>query len=94
MPQYPNYYESNTIYMQDYSARAGQRWDQISQEVWGRPDLGWVIIEHNPDLSDDDKQGFGVTTTRTLKIPVIDESTLTNTNIPDWRQAANRGDVI
>lgn len=89
-PNYPNYYEANFTYRdEDYEGKSGVLWNKISHDVYGRDDLAYIIKEHNPDLSEDNKNGFGLVTNVSLRIPEIDFSTFPTANTPDWRQAAD-----
>ena len=95
MITYPDYYSANYEYEdEEYEGRDGVLWSNISQDIWGRPDLAYILIEHNPGLSDDSKIGYGLAENYNLKIPLIDLATFPTYNTPDWRQAAELGGEI
>lgn len=85
-----NWYTENWDFQEnDYYAQIGERWDQISQKVYGRPDLFYIIIQSNLTLSDDNKQGLSIVTPVNLKIPDLDLEQFQILNVPEWRLAAN-----
>jgi hypothetical protein len=84
-----NWYDINWIFKDNYLANIGERWDQISYNVYGRPDLYYIILQANDLLSTENRTGLTVQTTTTLKIPDIDLGAIPEFNLPTWRILAN-----
>jgi hypothetical protein len=88
-----NYYDEsngNYFYLDDYNPSIGERWDTISNNVYGRPDLYYIILECNLQLSDDERQSLAVISEDlVLKIPDLDLDLFDYYNLPDWRISLN-----
>lgn len=86
MPVSPfNYDDSNFTYLNDYNAVVGERWDQISQAVYGRSDFVNYIIEANWSLSAAQKQSTIILDNVALRIPEVDTSEVPGEGLPSWR---------
>lgn len=89
MISYPDFFEAKyNIQDEPYEGSEGQLWNQISQDIFGRDDLEWILIQFNSDLSEDSKTGFGLAENFDLRVPIVDLSSLPSSNVPDWRIAA------
>jgi phage tail protein X len=84
-----NWFDTNWTFKDDYYALKGERWDQISQKVYGRPDLYMAILDANQLLTDDNRRGLSIVDPINLKIPDLDLTELESYNLPEWRIAAN-----
>jgi nucleoid-associated protein YgaU len=45
----------------------GERLDSIAQQYYNRPDMWWVILDHNPEISDPNNIPSG----KVLRIPNV-----------------------
>lgn len=86
MPVSPfNYDDTNFTFQNEYNAVYGERWDQISFNVYGRSDFVNYIIEANWDLSAAQKQSTIILEPLALKIPEVDTSEVPGEGLPAWR---------
>ncbi len=73
-------------FKQDYEAKPGQTWVEISNEVYGAPIIAPVLRLVNQNLFDlDERESPYIEKTITIKVPEITYLDQAKSELPIWR---------